>query len=33
MNEIKDKHLDGFKVQVLSDSGKFRLPRVQGYLI
>jgi hypothetical protein len=26
MNEIKDKHLDGFKVEVLSDSGKFRLP-------
>ena len=32
MNEIKDKHPDDFKVEVLSDSVKFYLPRVEGYL-
>jgi hypothetical protein len=32
MNEFKDKHLDDFKVEVLSDSVKFYLPRVEGYL-
>jgi hypothetical protein len=32
MNKIKDKHPDDFKVEVLSDSVKFYLPRVEGYL-
>jgi hypothetical protein len=32
MNEIKDKHPDDFKVEVLSDCVKFYLPRVEGYL-
>jgi len=32
MNEIKDKHPEDFKVEVLSDSIKFYLPRVEGYL-
>ena len=32
MNEFKDKHPDDFKVEVLSDSIKFYLPRVEGYL-
>jgi hypothetical protein len=32
MNKIKDKHQDDFKVEVLSDSVKFYLPRVEGYL-
>jgi hypothetical protein len=32
MNKAKDKHSDDFKVEVLSDSIKFYLPRVEGYL-
>jgi hypothetical protein len=32
MNKIKDKRPDDFKVEVLSDSVKFYLPRVEGYL-
>ena len=32
MNKAKDKHSDDFKVEELSDSIKFYLPRVEGYL-
>src|ERR1044072_9559375 len=32
MNEFIDMHPDDFKVEVLSDSVKFYLPRVEGYL-
>jgi hypothetical protein len=32
MNKIKGKHYDDFNVEVLSDSIKFYLPRVEGYL-
>jgi hypothetical protein len=31
MNKTKDKHSKDFKVEVLSDSIKFYLPRVEGY--
>ena len=32
MNEIKDTHPKDFKVEVLPNSVKFYLPRVEGYL-
>ncbi|MFL6339874.1 MAG: hypothetical protein ACJ718_12325 [Nitrososphaeraceae archaeon] len=32
MNKTKGKHGNAFKVKVLSDSIKFYLPRVEGYL-
>jgi hypothetical protein len=32
MNKTKGKHSHAFKVKVLSDSIKFYLPRVEGYL-
>ncbi len=32
MNKTKGKHENAFKVKVLSDSIKFYLPRVEGYL-
>jgi hypothetical protein len=31
MNKAKDKFSDDFNVEVLSDSIKFYLPRVEGY--
>lgn len=32
MNKIKGKHYDDFNVEVLPDSIKFYLPKVEGYL-
>jgi hypothetical protein len=31
MNKTKGQHYDGFDVEILSDSIKFYLPRVEGY--